>query len=191
MGLICPDGTKPYGVVQLRQDNAAATLYNMVGFQTRLKWGEQARVFRLIPGLEEAEFLRFGVMHKNTYLNSPALLKRDLSLKNRRGLFFAGQITGVEGYVESAACGLAAGINAYRFNKGEETLIFPEETAIGSLIRYISVPAGNFQPMNINFGIMPPLNYRERKKRLKNAAISKRALEALDIFMENNGLKQV
>lgn len=190
VGLDLPDGSQAYAVVQLRQDDAAANMYNLVGFQTRLKWGEQERVFRMIPGLENAEFLRFGVMHRNTYLNSPRLLQADLQLKSHPGLFFAGQITGVEGYVESAACGLAAGINGARLIKNEGTLTFPLETALGSLLNYISTPAGNFQPMNITFGLVPPLGYKERKKRLKNAALAKRALESLDNFIKEYKLNQ-
>lgn len=188
VGLLCPDGSRPYAVVQLRQDDAAASIYNMVGFQTRLTWGEQARIFRLIPGLEEAEFLRFGVMHRNTYLDSPRLLERDLQLKARPGLFFAGQITGVEGYVESAACGLAAGINAARLIQGQKPLIFPDETALGSLLRYITTPGGAFQPMNINFGLLPSLPYREKKKALKKAALSQRALASLEDFKQSHQL---
>ncbi|MBQ5636237.1 MAG: methylenetetrahydrofolate--tRNA-(uracil(54)-C(5))-methyltransferase (FADH(2)-oxidizing) TrmFO, partial [Selenomonadales bacterium] len=151
-------GAKAYAVVQLRQDNAAATLYNIVGFQTHLKWPEQQRVFRMIPGLENAEFVRLGVMHRNTYIHSPKVLEQTLQLKGRPRLFFAGQITGVEGYVESAASGLMAGINAARLARGEEPLIFPEDTAHGALSHYITHAEGkNFQPMNVNFGLLPPL----------------------------------
>ncbi|MEG1500846.1 MAG: methylenetetrahydrofolate--tRNA-(uracil(54)-C(5))-methyltransferase (FADH(2)-oxidizing) TrmFO, partial [Clostridiales bacterium] len=188
VGLICPNGSEACAVVQLRQDDVAATMYNMVGFQTRLKRGEQERVFRMIPGLENAEFLRYGQMHRNTYLNSPRLLNGDLTFKNREDLLFAGQITGVEGYVESAACGLVAGINSYLLSQGQKGLVFPGETALGSLLHYISVPSGNFQPMNITFGLSPPLAYREKNKKLKNAALAARSLEALDKFIEQKAL---
>ncbi len=177
-------GELPYAVVQLRQDNAAATLFNMVGFQTHLKWPEQERVFRLIPGLERAEFVRFGVMHRNTYLNSPRLLAPTLALRAGAGLFFAGQITGVEGYVESATAGLVAGINAARLAKGEEPAVFPEATAHGALCRYVtSADPANFQPMNVNFGLLPPLGTRIRDKKEKNRRIAQRALEELNKFI--------
>ncbi|MDR7865444.1 MAG: methylenetetrahydrofolate--tRNA-(uracil(54)-C(5))-methyltransferase (FADH(2)-oxidizing) TrmFO [Sporomusaceae bacterium] len=177
-------GALPYAVVQLRQDNAAATLYNMVGFQTHLKWPEQERVFRLIPGLGRAEFVRFGVMHRNTYLNSPRILAPTLAMRTAPGLFFAGQITGVEGYVESAAAGLVAGTNAARLAKGLEPVVFPPATAHGALCRYITTadPA-NFQPMNVNFGIMPPLEVRIRDKKAKNRTIAERALCELSEFI--------
>lgn len=183
VGLQRPDGSEPYAVVQLRQDDAAASMYNMVGFQTRLRRSEQERVFRLIPGLEHAEFLRFGMMHRNTYIDSPHLLGPDLHFLARPELFFAGQITGVEGYVESAACGLAAGINAARLVNGQQTLVFPNETALGSLLRYISIPSGNFAPMNITFGLMPPLEKRIRNKKEKNGFLAQRALDALKNFI--------
>jgi len=183
VGLSLPGGGEPYAVVQLRQDDAAASMYNMVGFQTRLRRGEQERVFRLIPGLENADFLRFGMMHRNTYLDSPRLLGPDMRFLVRPQLFFAGQITGVEGYVESAACGLAAGINAARQAKGQETLIFPPETALGSLLHYINTPSSNFAPMNITFGLMPPLGKRIRNKKEKNGLLAQRALEALKNFI--------
>jgi methylenetetrahydrofolate--tRNA-(uracil-5-)-methyltransferase len=177
-------GKTPYAVVQLRQDNAAATLYNMVGFQTHLKWGEQKRVFRLIPGLEQAEFARYGVMHRNTYINSPRVLKPTYQLKTRETLFFAGQITGVEGYVESAAAGIIAGINAGRLAMGKEPVIFPSDTAIGSLAHYIThTSPDNFQPMNATFGLLPPLDERIRDKRLKNEKIAERALDSLRRFL--------
>lgn len=177
-------GALPYAVVQLRQDNAAATLYNMVGFQTHLKWPEQERVFRLIPGLARAEFVRFGVMHRNTYLNSPRILAPTLAMRTEPGLFFAGQITGVEGYVESAAAGLMAGINAARLAKGEEPVVFPPATAHGALARYITTadPA-NFQPMNVNFGLLPPPAARIRDKKEKNRTIAARALRELNEFV--------
>ena len=184
VGLALPGGGEAYAVVQLRQDDAAATLYNMVGFQTRLKWGEQKRVFSMIPGLEQAEFIRYGQMHRNTYLHSPELLDADLTLRTRRDLLFAGQITGVEGYVESAAAGLAAGINAAPIAHGQQTAVVPRETALGSLLAYIATPNSRFQPMNVIFGLFPPLEYRERNKKLKNQALAKRALEALGRFQE-------
>lgn len=182
VGLIDPrNGKEAYAVVQLRQDNAAASLYNLVGFQTHLKWPEQRRVFGMIPGLENAEFVRFGVMHKNTYLNSPQLLDKHFSLRSNKRFYFAGQMTGVEGYVESAASGLMAGLAAARAILELPEVEFPDVTAHGALANYISNPAiENFQPMNINFGLIPPLTVRIRKKREKNAQIAARALEALD-----------
>ena len=185
VGLIDPrNGKEAYAVVQLRQDNAAASLYNLVGFQTHLKWPEQRRVFGMIPGLENAEFVRFGVMHKNTYLNSPQLLDKHFNLRNNKRFYFAGQMTGVEGYVESAASGLMAGLAAARAVLERPEVELPEVTAHGALANYISNPAiENFQPMNINFGLIPPLTVRIRKKREKNAQIAARALEALDGFL--------
>jgi methylenetetrahydrofolate--tRNA-(uracil-5-)-methyltransferase len=174
----------PHAVVQLRQDNVAATLYNIVGFQTHLKWPEQQRVFKLIPGLENAEFVRYGVMHRNTYINSPKTLLPTLQMKEQPNIVFAGQITGVEGYVESAASGLIAGINAGRIAQGLEPKVFPEETAHGALCRYITeADPSNFQPMNINFGLIPPLGHKIRDKKLKNRAIADRALAALEEFI--------
>ena len=185
VGLIDPrNGKEAYAVVQLRQDNAAASLYNLVGFQTHLKWPEQRRVFGMIPGLENAEFVRFGVMHKNTYLNSPQLLDKHFNLHSNKRFYFAGQMTGVEGYVESAASGLMAGLAAARAVLELPEVEFPDVTAHGALANYISNPAiENFQPMNINFGLIPPLAVRIRKKREKNAQIAARALEALDSFL--------
>lgn len=185
VGLIDPrNGKEAYAVVQLRQDNAAASLYNLVGFQTHLKWPEQRRVFGMIPGLENAEFVRFGVMHKNTYLNSPQLLDKHFNLRSNKRFYFAGQMTGVEGYVESAASGLMAGLAAARAVLELPEVEFPDVTAHGALANYISNPAiENFQPMNINFGLIPPLTVHIRKKREKNAQIAARALEALDGFM--------
>lgn len=182
VGLIDPrNGKEAYAVVQLRQDNAAASLYNLVGFQTHLKWPEQRRVFGMIPGLENAEFVRFGVMHKNTYLNSPQLLDKHFNLRSNKRFYFAGQMTGVEGYVESAASGLMAGLAAARAVLELPEVEFSNVTAHGALANYISNPAiENFQPMNINFGLIPPLTVRIRKKREKNAQIAARALEALD-----------
>lgn len=177
-------GKDPYAVVQLRQDNEEGTLYNIVGFQTHLKWGEQRRVFGMIPGLAHAEFVRYGVMHRNTYIDSPDLLNATMEARKRPGLFFAGQMTGVEGYVESAASGIAAAFGAAARVRGEEPAPFPRETALGSLTHYISHYEGkNFQPMNVNFGLMPPLPQRVPKKE-KNQKIADRALAALDAFLE-------
>lgn len=193
VGLIDPrNGKEAYAVVQLRQDNAAASLYNLVGFQTHLKWSEQRRVFGMIPGLENAEFVRFGVMHKNTYLNSPQLLDKHFNLRSNKRFYFAGQMTGVEGYVESAASGLMAGLAAARAVLELPEVEFPDVTAHGALANYISNPAiENFQPMNINFGLIPPLTVRIRKKREKNAQIAARALEALDGFLPALKTEQV
>lgn len=178
-------GVRPYAVVQLRQDNAGATLYNIVGFQTHLKWPEQRRVFGMIPGLEHAEFLRYGVMHRNTYLNSPQMLDRYYRLRRAPRIRFAGQMTGVEGYVESCASGALVGIETAAQVLGLPPVDFPQETAIGALSLYISGGSvGDFQPMNINFGIITPLDHRVRGKRNKNAEISARSLQILD------GLKQ-
>ena len=176
-------GKRPYAVVQLRQDNAADSLYNIVGFQTHLKWPEQKRVFGLIPGLENAEFVRYGVMHRNTFINSPELLRPTLQYKDRDDLLFAGQMTGVEGYIESAASGLVAGVNAAYLAKGENPVIFPEQTAHGSMCKYItSAVVKHFQPMNANFGLMPLLEERIRDKKLKKQKIAERALEFLAKF---------
>ena len=166
-------GLRPYAIVQLRQDNNEGTLYNMVGFQTNLKFGEQKRVFSMIPGLENANFIKYGVMHRNTFINSPELLDNTYNLKKNKNIYFAGQITGVEGYVESIASGLVAGINAVKraknknFEQKEEKILFPKETIIGALANYISTPNKNFQPMNANFGILPRVrrkNTRQTKK---------------------------
>ncbi len=174
-------GKEPYAVVQLRRDNGAGSVYNLVGFQTHLTWPEQKRVFSMIPALKNAEFLRYGVMHRNTYLNSPKLLDRYYRVKGDERLMFAGQITGVEGYVESTASGCLAALELARRLEGKAPIDFPQETAIGALALYISHEGvENFQPMNVNFGIMPPLGYRVKGKRNKNAALSQRALEALD-----------
>lgn len=178
-------GEKPYAVIQLRQDNFAATLYNIVGFQTHLKWPEQERVFRLIPGLEKAEFVRLGVMHRNTFINSPKVLRPTLQMTNNPQVLFAGQITGVEGYVESAASGLIAGLNAGRMLAGSEPVVFPHETAHGALCQYITNTDGkHFQPMNINFGLLPPLGERIKDKKTKNGLIAQRALVGLGKFKE-------
>ncbi len=186
VGLTDPrTGGRPYAVVQLRQENNEGTMYNMVGFQTSLKWDEQRRVFRLIPGLEKAEFVRFGVMHRNTYINSPVLLEPSFQSKKRPGLLFAGQITGVEGYVESAASGLMAGINAARLVAGDKGLVFPGDTAHGSLAHYIiTADPAHFQPMNINFGLFPPLPRKVRDKKERYRMLAGRALEAVERFKE-------
>ncbi|MDR0298314.1 MAG: methylenetetrahydrofolate--tRNA-(uracil(54)-C(5))-methyltransferase (FADH(2)-oxidizing) TrmFO [Streptococcaceae bacterium] len=175
------DFKTPYAVVQLRQDNAAASLYNLVGFQTHLKWGEQKRVFQMIPGLENAEFVRYGVMHRNSYMDSPNLLTQTFRSQKQENLFFAGQMTGVEGYVESAASGLVAGVNAARAFKNEEEVIFPQTTAIGSLPYYIThADSKHFQPMNVTFGIMAPLEgARIRDKKERYTKVAERALSAL------------
>lgn len=172
---------RPYAVVQLRQDNAAGSLYNIVGFQTHLKWGEQRRIFRMIPGLENAEFVRYGVMHRNTFMNSPEVLQPTYESKQKTGLFFAGQMTGVEGYVESAASGLLAGINAARMAQGQATLTLDPATAIGSMANYITHTNGkHFQPMNANFGILAPLPEKIRDKKARYQALAKRALDLID-----------
>jgi methylenetetrahydrofolate--tRNA-(uracil-5-)-methyltransferase len=176
-------GKIPHAVVQLRQDNTAGTLYNLVGFQTHLKWGEQKRVFSLIPGLENAEIVRYGVMHRNTFINSPKLLLPTYQFKERSNLFFAGQMTGVEGYVESAASGLIAGINAARWAKGEECLVLPQETALGSMAHYITTADfKHFQPMNANFGLFPLPDVKVRNKKIKNEMIVERALGAIEPY---------
>ena len=173
-------GQEPYAVVQLRRDNADGTIYNLVGFQTHLTWPEQKRVFTMIPALRNAEFVRYGVMHRNTYLDSPRLLDRYYRVRENPRLVFAGQITGVEGYVESTASGCLAALELARRLEGKPPIDFPQETAIGALALYVSnQTVEHFQPMNVNFGIMPPLGYRVKGKRNKNAALSQRALEAL------------
>ncbi|MBQ9662485.1 MAG: methylenetetrahydrofolate--tRNA-(uracil(54)-C(5))-methyltransferase (FADH(2)-oxidizing) TrmFO [Oscillospiraceae bacterium] len=178
-------GREDYAVVQLRQDNADGTLYNMVGFQTHLKWGEQKRVFSMIPALKNAEFVRYGVMHRNTYLNSPGLLDRYYRLKAEPRIRFAGQMTGVEGYVESAASGLLVGVETAAEVLGLPAVDFPQETAIGALGLYISQGSiGDFQPMNINFGIIKSLDYRVKGKRNKNAEISRRSLGILEELLQ-------
>lgn len=177
-------GERPYAVVQLRQDNAAGTLYNIVGFQTHLKWGAQKEVFRLIPGLENVEIVRYGVMHRNTFINSPKVLKKTYQLKSRSNLFFAGQMTGVEGYVESAGSGLIAGVNAARLALGKEPVEFPIETALGSMARYITeADPNNFQPMNVNFGIFPELGERIKSKQERALKHAERAIGTIRNFM--------
>ena len=186
VGLVDPrTGKANYAVVQLRRDNADGTLYNLVGFQTHLTWGEQKRVFSMIPALKDAQFVRYGVMHRNTYLNSPQLLDRYYRLRSDPRLSFAGQMTGVEGYVESAASGMLVGIETAARVLGLESVDFPQETAIGALALYISGGSvGDFQPMNINFGIITPLDHRVKGKRNKNAEISKRSLEIIERLKE-------
>ena len=181
VGLYDPKtGKRPFAVVQLRQDNREGTLYSPVGFQTNLKWGEQKRVFSMIPALKNAEFARYGVMHRNSFINSPKLLEKDFSLKENRNIFFAGQITGVEGYTESAMSGILAGINAVKRCKGEEPFILPCETMMGALADYVTGGAtGDFQPMNANFGIIPPLDVRIRDKKERYTALAQRSLEVL------------
>lgn len=184
VGLTDPrTGRRPYAVVQLRQDNMEGTLFNLVGFQTALQWSEQNRVFRLIPGLEKAEFVRFGVMHRNTYINAPALLLPTFQCKKRPSLFFAGQITGVEGYVESAASGLMAGINAARLARGREPVVFPRESAHGSLAHYITnADPSHFQPMNINFGLFNRLPEKTRNKQKRHRLMAAKALASIETF---------
>lgn len=187
VGLTDPrTGKQPYAVVQLRQDNKEGTLYNIVGFQTHLKWSEQKRVFSMIPGLENGEFVRFGVMHRNTFINSPKVLRPTLQFRDNSNLLFAGQLTGVEGYVESASSGLVAGINMSRIFNNLEPVIFPETTAHGALCKYIAdrtIKA--FQPMNINFGIFPQPEYRIRNKKEKSRYYAERALKDLEKFINS------
>ena len=178
-------GREPYAVVQLRKDNADGSIYNLVGFQTHLKWPEQRRVFTMIPALHDAQFRRYGVMHRNTYLDSPRLLDRYYRLRGEERISFAGQITGVEGYVESCASGFLVGVETARRLQGKAPIDFPQETAIGALGLYVSNESvGSFQPMNINFGIMPQLGYRVKGKRNKNAELSKRSLEKIGTLQE-------
>ena len=178
-------GKEPYAVVQLRRDNSEGSVYNLVGFQTHLRFPEQRRVFSMIPALHDAEFLRYGVMHRNTFLNSPRLLDRYYRLKAQPRISFAGQMTGVEGYVESAASGFLVGVETARRLLGKPPVDFPQETAIGALGLYVSNPSiVNFQPMNINFGIMPPLGYRVKGKRNKNGELSRRSLAIIDTLKE-------
>ena len=182
VGLIDPrTGHRPWAVLQLRTENRENTLYNLVGFQTNLKFGEQKRVFGMIPGLSHAEFVRYGVMHRNTFLDSPKVLDADFSFRSRKNLFFAGQITGVEGYMESASSGILAGINAVRRLRGEPPLILPETTMMGALSHYIAEYSGkDFQPMGANFGVLPPLPEHIRDKRERYMALAQRALQALN-----------
>lgn len=186
VGLVDPKtGKEPYAVVQLRRENVEGTLYNIVGFQTHLKWGEQKRIIQMISGLENAEIVRYGVMHRNTFINSPKVLKPTYQYKDREDLFFAGQMTGVEGYVESAASGMIAGLNVALMAKGEAPLVFPKETAIGSMAHYITTAdAKHFQPMNANFGLMPGLTRKIKGKREKNLQLSQIALERIQNFSQ-------
>lgn len=185
VGLIDPHtGRRPWANIQLRKENAAGTMYNIVGFQTNLKFGEQKRVFSMIPGLEHAEFVRYGVMHRDTFMDSPRLLSKSLSLKSEPQLFFAGQFTGVEGYTESAATGILAGINAARFASGEEPLVLPPETMLGALVNYITDESvDNFQPMGANMGILPPLEKKIRHKDERYAALAERAIAGLEAVL--------
>ncbi|OIJ13174.1 methylenetetrahydrofolate--tRNA-(uracil(54)-C(5))-methyltransferase (FADH(2)-oxidizing) TrmFO [Anaerobacillus alkalilacustris] len=176
-------GKRPYAVVQLRQDNQSGTLYNIVGFQTHLKWGPQKEVLQLIPGLEQAEIVRYGVMHRNTFINSPKFLLPTYQYKGREDLFFAGQITGVEGYVESAASGLLAGMNAVRYVTGREQIVLPPETILGSMANYITTAnEKNFQPMNANFGLLPPIEPRIKNKKERYEQLATRALDTIQNF---------
>lgn len=179
-------GKRPYAVVQLRQDDAAGTLYNIVGFQTHMKWGAQKEVFSLIPGLENVEIVRYGVMHRNTFINSPKVLKKTYQLRENPNIFFAGQMTGVEGYIESAGSGLIAGINAARLALGKEPLEFPIETALGSMARYITeADPKNFQPMNVNFGIFPELGEKIKSKQERALKHANRAIEIIQNFVNS------
>jgi methylenetetrahydrofolate--tRNA-(uracil-5-)-methyltransferase len=191
VGLIDPkNGKRPYAVVQLRQENRARTLYNLVGFQTKMTYPEQRRVFALIPGLAKAEFVRLGSMHRNTFINAPLHLEPTLQWRRRPTVFFAGQMTGVEGYIESAATGLLAGINAARLMTGESPVTPPMTTALGSLLAYITDhERKNFQPMNVNFGLISPLARRLRGK-AKKEMMSRRALADLSAWAEEHGLIQ-
>jgi methylenetetrahydrofolate--tRNA-(uracil-5-)-methyltransferase len=184
VGLTDPrSGRRPHAVVQLRQDNLAASHYSLVGFQTQLKWGEQKRVFQMIPGLENAAFVRFGMIHRNTYVNSPLVLEPTFETRKRPGLFFAGQMSGVEGYVESAASGLLAGLGACRRVHGDPPVPFPEDTALGALGRYIArSDPKHYQPTNIAFGLLPELSKRIRDKRRRRMAVAHRALDSLERF---------
>ncbi len=184
VGLVDQTGKRPYAVVQLRKENTTASLLNLVGFQTRLKWGEQKRVFRLIPALSHAEFVRYGVMHRNTYINSPNVLHPTYQLVGNPNIFVAGQITGVEGYMESVSSGLLAGINICRMKDGQELITLPEITMMGALAQYISTASTrNFQPMNANFGILPPLAERIRDKQQRKLAQAQRSLDSFNDFL--------
>ena len=189
VGLVDPrTGREPYAVVQLRQENEAGTLYNLVGFQTRLKWGEQKRVFSMIPGLERAEFARYGVMHRNTYLNGPEMLGANYALKGNPLLRFAGQLSGVEGYMESTASGMVAAIGLYCALTGKPEPDFTGQTILGALARHVCTPNANFQPMNANFGILEPLNARVRGKRARYEKLSERAIDTLNEVIQKNEL---
>jgi methylenetetrahydrofolate--tRNA-(uracil-5-)-methyltransferase len=177
-------GREPHAVVQLRPENNSGSAYNMVGFQTRLKWPDQDRVFRTIPGLGHAEFLRFGSVHRNTFINGPVFLEKDLSLKPAGNLYIAGQLSGVEGYIESTAMGLVAGINAARRMQGQEAVEVPAATAHGSLITHVTTPVKGFQPSNINFGLLPPPDTSIRDKKLKKKAVVERAIREWQAYAE-------
>ncbi|MCM1328683.1 MAG: methylenetetrahydrofolate--tRNA-(uracil(54)-C(5))-methyltransferase (FADH(2)-oxidizing) TrmFO [Ruminococcus sp.] len=187
VGLTDPaTGKRPYAVVQLRKENSGGTLYNIVGFQTNLKFGEQKRVFSMIPGLANAEFVRYGVMHRNSFINSPKVLNGDFSLRTRPSLFFAGQITGVEGYMESAASGIMAGLNMARRLRGLETLILPRKTMVGALARYISdETVTNFQPMGANMGLLPELDVRIRDKQERYQKMAERSVDSLQLIVDS------
>lgn len=188
VGLTAPDGTRPYAVVQLRQDNVQASLYNIVGFQTHLTWPEQKRIIQMIPGLENASFVRYGVMHRNSFICSPKHLLNTYQLKTYPDIFMAGQITGVEGYVESAQSGMVAGMNMVRMLEDKEMLVFPDETVMGSLAKYITnASSDNFQPMKANFGILPDFPVRIKKKERKEAYAT-RALDTMKKFVNENEL---
>lgn len=188
VGLNTPDGKRPYAVVQLRQDNVQASLYNIVGFQTHLTWPEQKRIIQMIPGLENAQFVRYGVMHRNSYICSPRHLLNTYQLKESMEVFMAGQITGVEGYVESAQSGMAAGINMARLLEGKNPLKFPQETVMGALVNYITnASEEDFQPMKANFGILPELETKVKKKQRKEA-YANRAIATMEKFIDENGL---
>ena len=190
VGLTDPrTGHRPWANLQLRKENKDGTMYNLVGFQTNLKFGEQKRVFSMFPALKNAEFLRYGVMHRNTFIDSPRLLNGDFSLRSNPMIFFGGQITGVEGYMESAASGLVAGINLARRLRGEETVVLPQDTMIGALSRYISDESvKNFQPMGANFGVLPPLEEKIRDKQERYMQLANRGMESLKTFARNNNL---
>ena len=180
-------GHRPWAVLQLRKENAAGTLYNLVGVQTNLKFGEQQRVFSMIPALKNAEFVRYGVMHRNTFLKSPGLLTPAYAVKHRPSLFFAGQITGVEGYMESAGSGILAGINAARYVLGEPPLILPETTMLGAMSRYVAdETVTDFQPMGAAMGLLPPLEERVRDKKLRYSMLARRALTDLENAIRNS-----
>ena len=186
VGLTDPNtGHRPWAVVQLRAENSAKTLYNLVGFQTNLKWPEQKRVFSMIPALKDAEFMRYGVMHRNSFINSPKLLNKNLSLKANSNVFFAGQLSGVEGYMESAASGILAGLNAFAYIKGKNPLILPTTTVLGAIINYITdEDTKKFQPMGANFGLLPPLEMRIRDKKERYGLLAKRGLEDFEKTVE-------
>ncbi|WP_249030477.1 methylenetetrahydrofolate--tRNA-(uracil(54)-C(5))-methyltransferase (FADH(2)-oxidizing) TrmFO [Tannockella kyphosi] len=188
VGLMTPDGKRPYAVVQLRQDNVQATLYNIVGFQTHLTWPEQKRIIQMIPGLQNAEFVRYGVMHRNSFICSPKHLKATYQYVDQSPLFFAGQLTGVEGYVESAQSGMVAGLNMVRLLEGKELLEFPRETVMGALSHYITnASQEDFQPMKANFGILPDLAVRVKKK-LRKEEYAKRAIDCMELYVKENEL---